>query len=125
MRIGIYFLIAPILLAAPLFADDGTPVILTMKVHVNSTTTTASDWNWTGHDAYWATGTGTTQSSEQMTWSTDHTEALECVWYVNPSFTLLECGKSTIVSDGASVRGGGSASLASDFTTCREGNRTG
>src|ERR1035438_3730109 len=126
MRIGISCLIALVLLAAPLFADDGTPVILTMKVHVNSTTTTASDWNWAGHDAYWATGTGSIQSSEQMTWSVDHTEALQCLWYVDPGYyTMLVCGKSTVVSDGASVHGGGSASEAWDYTTCREGNSTG
>jgi len=33
MGIGISFLIALILLTAPLFADDGPTVILTMKVH--------------------------------------------------------------------------------------------
>src|ERR1039457_7656686 len=75
MRIGICFLIALILLAAPLFADDSPTVIVTMKVHVNSTTKVAYNWNWSGPGSILAApGTQTLQSSDQVTWSADHTE---------------------------------------------------
>ncbi|SPE37114.1 exported hypothetical protein [Candidatus Sulfopaludibacter sp. SbA3] len=113
---------ALLLLAVPLFADDGTPVLLTMKVHVNSTTKVAYNYNWAGPGPYSTSGTHTLQSSDQVTWSADHTETAPCEWLVTPGLTVLSCGKQTVVSDGASVHGGGSASEAYAFSTCHDGN---
>src|ERR1035441_583680 len=101
MRIGICFLIALILLAVPLFADDSPTVIVTMKVHVNSTTKVAYNWNWSGPGSILAApGTQTLQTIDQVTWSADHTETWQCNWLVAPGITALMCGGSA-VGDGA------------------------
>jgi RHS repeat-associated protein len=102
--------------------DDGTPVILTMKVHVNSTTRMAYNWNWSGPGSILAApGTQTLQSIDQVTWSADHTETWQCNWLVAPGITALMCGDSAVV-DGASVHGDGSASEAWSFPACADGS---
>jgi len=123
MRIRISFGIALFLLAAPLFADDSPTVILTMKVHVNSTTKVAYNGNWSGPGSILAApGTQTLQSSDQVTWSADHTETWQCDWFPFLGITALMCGDPTVVSDGASVHGGGSASEAWSFPACADGS---
>src|ERR1017187_754427 len=95
MRIRMSFMMALLLLAAPLFADDSPTVIVTMKVHVNSTTKVAYNWNWSGPGSILAApGTQTLQSSDQVTWSADHTETWQCNWLVAPGLAAFMWGAS-------------------------------
>src|ERR1035438_3074855 len=97
MQIRISVLIALVFLAAPLFADDSPTVIVTMKVHVNSTTKVAYNGNWSGPGSILAApGTQTLQSIDQVTRSADHTETWQCNWLVAPGIAALMCGDKPI-----------------------------